>query len=227
MKVLDLTIVIITNRNDKKFQDALKSAQFAGEVLVIKNNEKILDFSKARNDALKQVKTTWVLFLDSDETLPEKSHREIKKIIDANLYDSIRIKRVDYFLGKPLNHGEPGNTRLVRLFKTQKGSFVRKVHEVVKYYGVAGEATFNISHYSHESIKDFLIKIAEYARLDSQNRQQSHLTNTIQMCVYPGAKFVLNYILKLGFLDGYRGLMYAVVMSLHSFFVRVYYYEKN
>lgn len=227
MKISDLTIVILTHRDDQKFKNAQESAQFAGEVLVIQNDEKVLDFSKARNDALKQVTTSWVLFLDSDETLPEESQQEIQKIIDANLYDAIRIKRTDYFLGKPLLHGEPGNTQLIRLFKTQKGRFVRKVHEVVESSGTVGDASFVISHFSHDSIKDFLNKISEYARIESQNRKYSQLENTIQMCVYPDAKFILNYIFKLGFLDGYRGLVYAVLMSLHSFFVRVYYYEKH
>ena len=41
------------------------------------------------------------------------------------------------------------------------------------------------------------------------------------------AKFVSNYWLKAGFLDGWRGLIYAVVMSIHSLAVRVFIYEQQ
>src|SRR5688572_5947692 len=117
MKVENLTIIILTNREDQKFEKALASAQFAEQVLVIKNTERILDFSQARNTALKQVKTDWVFFLDSDETLPKNAQEEIKKIIEQNFYDAVYIRRVDYFLGKPLLYGEAGNAYFVRLFK--------------------------------------------------------------------------------------------------------------
>jgi hypothetical protein len=37
---------------------------------------------------------------------------------------------------------------------------------------------------------------------------------------------MLNYWLKLGFLDGFAGLSYALMMSFHSLLVRIYLYEK-
>ena len=246
MKIDTLSIVILTNRNDKRFEAAIESAQFAKDILILDNNsntdwdklakkyifrviphpEKISQFSQARNKALTLVQTSWVLFLDSDEVLSANADIEIKTIIEENLYDAISIRRIDYFLGKPLQYGETGNLWLTRLFKTNKGKFVRAVHEVIESDGKFGVANFTISHFSHSSVKKFLEKIVKYSYIESKNRTDSHIENIIQMCVFPLTKFVLNYGFKLGFLDGYRGLVYAVMMSLHSFFVRVFYYEK-
>jgi glycosyltransferase involved in cell wall biosynthesis len=245
MPIENLSIVIITNRNDSRFINSLKNAQLAQEIFIIDNNsqnnwielrdkyrfiviehpDNIKNFSVVRNHALTMVKTSWVLFLDSDEVLSENAETEIKKIIKENFYDVICVPRVDYFLDKPLKFGETGTMALIRLFKTDKGKFVRNVHEVLDYSGKLGEANFQILHFAHQSIKDFMEKITRYARMESEARIYSKTENLIQMIIFPPSKFILNYFLKLGFLDGYRGLIYALMMSLHSFFVRVFYYE--
>lgn len=245
MKIAQLSAVILTNRNDERFLNALKSVQFAEEIIIIDNNsnndwkvlkekyqikvidhsEKITDFSKPKNEVLKEINTQWVLFLDSDEILSDEADQQIKEIINQDLFDAISIKRIDYYLNKPLMYGETSGAQFIRLFKKNMGKFSRNVHEKVDYDGKVGEANFQILHYSHNSIKDFLEKITSYALLDSKEKRLTKNEAIIQMITFPIGKFLLNYFFKLGFLDGYRGIVYAVVMSLHSFFVRVYYYE--
>ena len=56
-------------------------------------------------------------------------------------------------------------------------------------------------------------------------RAQELLNNGVKVKIYhivlyPIAKFILNYIFKLGFLDGLEGLIFAILMSFHSFLVR-------
>lgn len=246
MKITELTVIILTNRNDEKLKRAIESASFAKQIILIDNTNgtnweeykkeytisiishpaKIEDFSEVRNKALESTHTPWVLFLDSDEMLPSEAKDEIQDIIEKNVYDAVSIQRTDYFLGKVMHYGETGNLWITRLFKTKKGKYIRSVHEVVKCEGKTTTAHFVISHFSHDSIFDFLTKISRYSYIESTHRKHSRVQNTFQMCTFPLTKFILNFVIKLGFLDGYRGLIYAVMMSLHSFFVRVYYYEK-
>lgn len=251
-KISDLTVVIITNKNDEKFIQSLKSAQVAEKVLVVDNNsgnnwrklktrfefkllsheKRIANFSKIRNEALESVKTPWVFFLDSDETLGENkaelenNEQKIEKVIIDDLYDGVTIVRQDVFHNKALRYGEASDTKIIRLFKTDKGKFTRNVHEVAKINGSIGSSEIKVSHFSHENIAEFFMSVSKYAKLASKNERSSLLENIIKMMLFPVAKFVKNYILKLGFLDGYRGFIYAFLMSLHSFFVRVFYFEK-
>lgn len=245
MQTLDISIVIVTHRNDDHFKNALASAQFAQNIFIIDNNsknnwellekkyrfqveaypKKVVDFSQVRNSILEKITTEWVFFLDSDESIPKTAVPEIETIIKKNTFDAVAIPRIDYFLGKPFKYGEAGSLTLIRLFKVKKGKFVRSVHETVTVSGSIGTAQFVISHFSHDSIKTFLEKITQYAYLESKNKNTSKRETIVQMIIFPPAKFVFNYFFKLGFLDGYRGLIYAVVMSLHSFFVRVFRYE--
>lgn len=251
-KISDLTVIIITNKNDDKFIQSLKSAQIAEKVLVVDNNsdnnwrklkttyefkllsheKKISNFSKIRNEALESVKTPWVFFLDSDESLGKTKEEQknnklkIKKIIEDDLYAGVAIVRQDIFHSKALKYGEASDTKIIRLFKADKGKFTRNVHEVAKIDGSIGSSEIIVSHFSHENIAEFFMSISKYAKLASKNERSTLLENIIKMVLFPVAKFVQNYILKLGFLDGYRGFIYAFIMSLHSFFVRVFYFEK-
>ena len=251
-KKLPLTIIILTDRDDSRFLNALKSSQIAKEIIVVNNNSnndwkklgrefhfqlvsherKIINFAKIRNSSLSKVKTDWVFFLDSDESFGNsareiKDNREkIEKVISQDLFDGVMITRKDVFLEKTLNFGEAGNTELIRMFKTKKGKFVRNVHEIAEVSGRLGGSKITISHFSHLSVTSFLQTIAKYSKMASNNERSSKLTNLLKMIFYPPLKFIQNYFVRLGFLDGYQGLVYAVMMSLHSLFVRVFYFEK-
>lgn len=248
MKIQSLTGVMLTNRNDIRLENALKSLQICSKIIIIDNNskadwkklqnkyslelqiikfeKKMQHFANAKNMGLKQVETEWVLFLDSDETLLKETQIEIQELILGNLYDVISFKRTDIFLGKEIQYGEAGTVFIPRLFKTKKARFLRPVHEILDSSGKYGQAKNSILHHSHESISDFLQKVSEYAKIESDFQATNSQLLMPKLVVYPIAKFILNYFIKLGFLDGFRGLVYAVMMSLHSFFVRVYGYEK-
>jgi len=252
-KKLPLTIVIITNRNDSRFFDSLRSAQIAEKVIVIDNNSNndwkklkkqyfftvishetpISSFAKIRNKVLEIIKTNWVLFLDSDETLGntskelELNKQNIKQIIINDLFNGVTITRKDIFLGKYLKFGETGSSKIIRMFKIDSGKFTRNVHEIALISGKIGKSNITILHFSHTSISNFLQSISKYSKMASNNEKTKSLENILKMIFYPLLKFIYNYIFKLGFLDGFRGLIYAIMMSLHSFFVRVFYYESK
>jgi hypothetical protein len=259
-KVANLTIAVLANRDNQLFLDCLRSAQFAQYVLVLDNNsgvdfselkkkydlivkyhpDEIKDFATIKNQLMKDVKTVWVLYLDSDEILPNTAKDEIEKIIENDFYDALTINRVDYFHGKALNYGETKNHAPIRLFKKELCKFSRPVHEYVECTGRIGRANFSISHFSHENIASFLQRVTNWAKMEANYRLRLFadkdknpdieyfviIKNKLEMIFFPIGKFLLNYIFKLGLLDGYRGFVYALMMSLHSFFVRVFFAEQ-
>ncbi|MBU0579071.1 glycosyltransferase family 2 protein [Patescibacteria group bacterium] len=222
---VELSIIIITRPNDPLLAKAKKSAQFANEVLVIKKKS-IADFALTRNQALKMAKHEWVLFLDSDEVISPTSVNEIKKIIAENKLDGVYINRQDIFYDKPLKFGESGAIKLLRMGKKSKITWHRPIHEVAKISGVVGKSNIKILHYAHLSLKEFCDSITNYAEREANFRyQQDQSFYLLQLVFYPWGKFIFNYIIRLGFLDGWRGLCYAIIMSLHSLAVRVFQYE--
>jgi len=188
----------------------------------------IRDFSRLRNWAIAKVKTRWSLFLDSDETIDQQSWRKIKQLLKQNrpLVNGYLLKRQDIFLGRPLKYGETGQIYLLRLGKTEFMRYQRVVHEIAGVDGMTDKTEILIQHFAHKNIKQFLTKIFNYAQLEANQRHTWRLVLWLQLLFYPLGKFVNNYFIKLGFLDGMRGLVYASLMSLHSLLVRIYQLEK-
>lgn len=182
------------------------------------NNTGITDFAEARNKELDKVKTPWVLFLDSDETLSPELQAEIEGVVRSDEYDAYYIKRRDIFLGRELKYGETGNAQFIRLARKNFGKWVRPVHETWVGEGRVGALKNPIIHHSHPSIASFLDKINLYSTLDAEYRFKSGVKSSLwKIAIYPIAKFKLNYLIKLGFLDGVPGLIMAMMMSFHSY----------
>lgn len=123
--------------------------------------------------------------------------------------------------GKELRHGETGNIKLLRLAKKDTGRWEGKVHEEWKVKGEIGTLKNGIEHYPHKTIAEFLKEINYYTDLRSKELYEKRVkANFFSIIIYPKVKFFQNYILKLGILDGMEGLIFAILMSFHSFMVR-------
>jgi glycosyltransferase involved in cell wall biosynthesis len=225
MSKTQLSIIIITRPQDKYLSLAKESAEFADEVLVIEKTN-VEDFAKVRNQALNKAKHEWVLFLDSDEIITQNSIPLIKHFIKQNYFNGLMVKRRDIFYQRLIKYGEAGQSKILRLGKKSHLKWHRRVHEVASVSSRVGETDILLLHLAHDSVSEFIQKITHYAYLEAQLRlQQGQKFQFLEMACYPAGKFVYNFFFKLGFLDGWRGLIYAAVMSLHSLFVRVFLYE--
>lgn len=124
-------------------------------------------------------------------------------------------------MGKQLKHGDTGNIKLLRLAKKRSGIWQGKVHEKWIVEGNIDELENPIIHYPHPTISEFLYDINFYTTLRAKELLQSGKKCSIwEIIFYPKAKFLQNYFIKLGFLDGIEGFIHAILMSLHSFLVR-------
>ena len=243
-----LSVIILTHRNDERFVRALSSAQPAAEVMIAdfdSHNDwpklkkqfhfthfnrqlKISNFSAERNWALKRARHEWVFFLDSDEVIRGDGWAEIEKVISQSELDGVYVRRFDIFYDKMLHHGETGQMWLLRLMKKSASQFIRPVHEKAQVTGKTGHSKIVLLHHAHPTISDFLYDITKYAKIEADfqtDRKLSPLSLGIKTLLYPKLKFLDNFVLRGGFLDGWRGVIYAVMMSLHSLFVRVFSYE--
>ncbi len=228
---IPLSVIIILNKqaNNPTLPKVLDSLSKADQIILFDTgNKPVSDFSKARNEALKQAIHEYALFIDSDEVLTKKSWLEIEKITLENQADLISILRSDIFYGQELVGGEAANQRLVRMGKKNKIKFIRPVHEVIQvendYNMILSE--IKILHHSHLNISSFFEKIAFYSRVEAMLRSEKDQVYLLfSMLFFPPLKFLWNMTVMRGYRDGIRGSVYAVLMSLHSFFVRVHGWE--
>ncbi len=234
---LPLSVIVLTPTKEKlspyqktQLDRAVASASFADEVLVINHNEPIIDFAQARNGALRQAKHEWVFFLDSDEWIETGSESAVEALLAEQLA-GIAVRRMDVFHHQVLKFGETGQHYLLRLMRRNQSTFTRPVHERAVVQGTTRTTEITLWHESHQDISQFWQSITRYAELEAewrvtQNPEPDKLKIILQLLIFPFAKFWLNYVGKLGLLDGWSGLVYAAMMSCHSLLVRIFWLEK-
>lgn len=244
---MNISAVILTKNNQNTLERTLKSVSFAKELLLIDENStdntinlakkygaRVLNrklnnnFSQQRNFGLKEANEGWILFIDSDEELSNELIKEIKEMKEAS-YNSFYIKRRDIFWGRVLRYGEVRaayRRGIIRLINKNSGKWEGLVHESFFTTKAPGYLRGFINHYSHNSIKEFIKDINNYSTIRAKELQKKGLkTNVFQILFYPLVKFKMNYIFKLGFLDGVPGFIYSFMMSFHSFLVRAKLYQ--
>ena len=221
-------IVIIDDFSDdnslKIINNIKKTKEFKNSSIKIFQRYLRGSFTEQRNFGLLKAKYKWVLFIDADEEVSENLKKEITSQLETDESKKVNgylIKRKDYFLGKWLNYGETGNIQFIRLAKKESGKWWGSVHEKWEIDGNVSNLHNPILHYPHKNISEFLVKINSYSDLVAQHwKEQGRKSNLVQLTVYPLFKFINNYLLKLGFLDGVPGFAMAAMMSFHSFLVR-------
>ncbi|MDQ5951147.1 MAG: hypothetical protein QG639_424 [Patescibacteria group bacterium] len=244
MRALPISVIVLAHRNDEKLNKALASANFASEIIVIDNQSSvnwkqfkelplkvipqttpINNFSQVRNAALKEASNDWVFFLDSDEEIAQPVIPQLATLIASDSAQGGVVYRSDVFLGKKMLYGEAGHQQLIRIGKKSSMHFTGKVHEVASISGELVYTTIQILHYAHPSISEFIDDVNAYAQLVATEKSTSFAKNLLELLFYPPLKFLYSLIIQGGLIDGWRGVVYAACMSLHSLLVRIYRYE--
>lgn len=131
------------------------------------------------------------------------------------------LKRQDFFLGKLLKFGETGKIKLLRLARKNAGKWSRPVHETWQVKSKPKTLSSPLLHSPTPNVAQFLEKLNYYTTLNAKHLHKEGLeASWWQIILYPTGKFLHNYLLKLGFLDGTHGFLQAIFMSLHSFLTR-------
>lgn len=242
---MKLSVVILTNKETKKILTAVESVRFADEIIVIIdshtlganksdssvryfNRPLVGDFATQRNFGLTKAKGDWVLFVDDDEVVSPALAQEIKMAIHHPQYNAYRLKRRDRYFAQVLRYGETGNTKIIRLARRGAGSFVRAVHETWQVKGPVGELTNPLTHHRKELVTPFINRMSFYGPLDAKALADEGKTFSIlRLLLNPLAKFIYNYKIRLGFLDGYLGLFQAYLMSMQSLSVRIFQWQSK
>jgi glycosyltransferase involved in cell wall biosynthesis len=245
---MKISVVILTKNEEKNLRRVLTSVKhLADEIIILDDsstdetvnialdfgaeiikNHNSKDFGESRNLAMDKAKNDWIFFIDADEEFVG----EIGKIDETDLkrISAFRIKRIDFMWGREIEHGESGVWQKSRLIKKSSGKFIGKVHEEFETeMGIVADlGNCFLRHFPHQTISEYLSEINKYSDIRAKELfRQGKSSNVLEICIYPFAKFVMDYFLLLGFIDGARGFIIASLMSFYSFLVRSKLYILN
>lgn len=188
-----------------------KTAQIAAELGAVVYEHPFTGFVDQKNYALSKVTSEWVIFLDADEILPQKLVDEIRQAISCNEYVGYTIPRVKAFLGKNMKHGGTRTEYILRLFKSESGSFFEgQFNEKVQVVGKVGALKNYFVQHPYTTLDNYLEKFNKYSSISAKALYKKGIKFSMLRTMFSVPyEFIKRYFIQLGFLDGFRGLIWA------------------
>src|SRR5690606_3475845 len=131
--------------------------------------------------------------------------------------DGYEMPRLNHYLGRILKHGLHVPDRKLRLFDRRKGRWGgRNPHDHVEMDRGAKTARFaaGIEHLSYRDFAHHRRTIDSFSRIAANALcAEGRRANPFDLLVRPPAVFTKSLLLKLGFLDGWRGWLVATMAA--------------
>jgi glycosyltransferase involved in cell wall biosynthesis len=166
----------------------------------------------------------WILQLDADERISPALREEIERLRSAGFPGAVcwRMPRLSWYLGAWIRHGSWYPDRVGRLFDRRHGRWGGyEPHARVETSGPVGRLRNDLLHYPYSSLSDHLQRIDRYTNDMARSlRERGRRARVADLVLRPWFRFLRFYILKRGFLDGWRGLLLA---SLEVHYTRIKY----
>ena len=176
------------------------------------------NFTAQKSFALKQATNDWVLFLDADEVVPQKLQEEIVETVNSDTeFVAFWFYRKFMFQKSILKFSGWQTDKNYRLFRKSKAKFSDKkiVHETLNVNGSSGILKERLTHYCYKSYEDYKSKMLKYGRLKAKEAfYREKRFNYFSLIFKPMWKFFHHYILRLGILDGKKGITISYLNAL-------------
>lgn len=226
-----LSVVILTRDNEDTLGEVLDSVAFAGEILVVDSgstdgtvrlaeskrarvlHRPFTDFASQRNAGWAAARGHWILALDSDEVLDAEAGRAIGAAVTLDAGPggavALRIRILNYFLGRPLLGGGLDRDWHTRLALRQASRWEGAIHERIVLDGSTALLPGTIHHYTGRSVTQRVEKMARYASSRAREmRALGEKTSPVRALYAAARVFLGRYFLRRGYRDGVRGLIW-------------------
>ena len=237
---MKISVVIICKNGSARIDETLLSVRGIGDEILLYDSgstddslQKARDFGvrieqgswegygRNRYKAAQLATYDWILMLDTDEVLDDELKRSIQNIDLSNEHLIYNIRYKNYFGSKHITHGEWGNDAHIRMANRNTVRIDQEiVHEKLFLQPGLSICTLqgHILHYTVKDSNDFARKMMEYAKLSAEKYYaQGRRSNFLKIACSPLFSFLQNYFFKMGFLDGWKGLVCATMTAWYTF----------
>lgn len=233
-----LTALMITFNEIEHIEAVIQNLSFADEIIIVDSystdgtveviqkypqvqfiQREFKNFTDQKAFALEQANNDWVLFMDADERVTPKLEKEIVSVISqSNLgYVAYYFYRRFMFKNQILRFSGWQTDKNYRLFRKSKVKFSpeRIVHETLVVNGESSILNNKLLHYSYKNFEDYKGKMLKYGRMKAiEEAEKGKKFSFIASVFRPAYKFLNHFILRLGFLDGKKGLIISYLNAL-------------
>jgi len=241
--VIQLSVVIITYNEERNIARCLNSIkEIADEIVVVDSystdktveicntygakvfHHKFEGHIQQKNYALEKASFFYVLSLDADEVLSDELRKSIAFVKSDWRSDGYEMNRLTNYCGAWIKHGGWYPDRKIRLFDKRKGKWTginpHDRYALNESNASIGYLNGDILHYSYYSISDHIKQVNYFTEISARVLfEQKRKASLARLIVSPGFRFIRDYVLKCGFLDGYYGFVVCMISS-HAVFLK-------
>ncbi len=201
------------------------------------------DFAGQRNYALDEVdfKYDWVFHLDADEHFTDALLKECHEVVKLNEKSGYQVPSKMMLWGRWLKHAgvypvyqmrmhKLGEVRFVqyghgqREGESERGiGFMKEPYEhhsfgkgLAEWFERHNRYSTNESMETMERLSGSGISLGALFSSDRIKRRRTLKEISFRLPFRPGFRFVYQYFIKLGFLDGYPGFAYSLMLTIYE-----------
>jgi glycosyltransferase involved in cell wall biosynthesis len=229
---------VITLNEERNLPRALASLEVCDEVVVVDSGStdrtvaiaselgaRVVErgwtgYADQKNFAAAQSAHDWVLSLDADEEVSAELAAAIRRLrAEGPTADGYAFARRARYLGRWIAHSGWYPDAKVRLYDRRKGRWSGDyVHESVVLDGRAGHLEGDLLHYTCDSFSEHIATVNRYTDLAAHEmRARGRRPGLLRLLAGPPWTALRTYVLQLGFLDGFAGLLIAVMAGFYVF----------
>lgn len=239
--MIQLSAVIITFNEEKNIERCLKSLEgIADEIVVVdsfskdrtkeickKYNLKFVEHPfeghiEQKNYAITQASYPYVLSLDADEALDETLKASILAVKANWQAEGYVMNRLTNYCGKWIRHCGWYPDKKLRLWDARKGAWGGdNPHDKFELFDEKAKTIHlngDILHYSYYTLEDHFKQVRYFTDILAKAQfERGKKAPLIVMLFSPFVKFIKDYFIKLGILDGYAGLKISAISAFATF----------
>jgi glycosyltransferase involved in cell wall biosynthesis len=226
---------IITLNEEDRMADCIRSVDWCDEVVVVDSHSadrtrqiaagmgaRVIERDwpghvAQKEFAIRAAQNDWVFCIDADERVSPALREEILRIRDRGFQGAVgwKMPRMSSYLGKWIRHGTWYPDLSLRLFDRRHGHWGgNDPHDRVELDGPPGRLTNRLLHHPYRTFAEHLQTIDRYTTIMAQGLwergRRAHLSD---VALRPAVRFFRFYVLKAGFLEGWRGLLLAYLAA--------------
>ncbi len=240
--MVKLSVVIITYNEERNIERCIRSVlEIADEIVVVdsfstdKTEQLCKQFGvrfiqhafdgyvEQKNFALAQSTHDKILSMDADEVLSEELKASILAVKSNWKHSSYRMNRLNNYCGQWIRHCGWYPDRKVRLFEKGKGKWGgQNPHDkyLPDHSNDVGFLSGDLLHYSFYTIAEHIAQVNKFSEISAKSAYDNGTrSNLFKIMLKPPFKFFRDYVLKLGFLDGFYGFVISRI-SAHATFLK-------
>ncbi|HYO75840.1 MAG TPA: glycosyltransferase family 2 protein [Thermoanaerobaculia bacterium] len=233
-----VTAIIHTLNEIEHIEDCIRSVDWADEVYLVDSfstdgtverarekfprvrieQRQYLGAASTKNYAIDRAAHDWIFVIDADERVTPELRDEILRTLEGPLdHWAYSVGRRNFMLGKEVKYSGLQRDRVTRLFHREHARYPNKrVHADLLVDGPTFDLRHKMLHFYIRTFDHMIAKMTRYANWGAaQMFIEGKTTNLVDIFGHTIGKFLRDYVVNLGFLDGVRGV---ISVGMHVYY---------